>query len=179
MQFRLAQPFDEETAFRAGLHLEIGDGLDQVRQAREAIVADREARHRRRALAHLGQGRIAFFVALGRLERRTQHLQQLGIDRTVMTYLLDDLERADLVVRRPAPTDRRTRHVIATDNGRDRLADLDRRLAHAETHVLAGLPKADQDSFKDLLCRLAAHVNELDPVDNACTVVEDIAATRP
>jgi DNA-binding MarR family transcriptional regulator len=105
--------------------------------------------------------------------------QQLGIDRTVMTYLLDDLERADLVVRRPAPTDRRTRHVVATDTGRTRLADLDRRLAHAEAHVLSGLPAADRETFKTLLRTLAAHVNALDPVDNACTVVEDIAATRP
>lgn len=104
---------------------------------------------------------------------------QLGIDRTVMTYLLDDLERADLVVRRPAPADRRTRHVVATETGRARLADLDRRLAHAETHVLSGLSKAEQKSFKALLGQLATHVNALDPVADACTVVEEIAATRP
>lgn len=112
-------------------------------------------------------------------ESQSALCQQLGVDRTVMTYLLDDLERADLVARRPAPTDRRTRHVIATDHGRARLAELDRRLAHAEAHVLSALPKDDQRTFKDLLCRLAARVNELDPVDNACTVVADIAATRP
>ena len=29
--------------------------------------------------------------------------QRLGIDRTVMTYLLDDLEAADLVARQPDP----------------------------------------------------------------------------
>jgi len=103
---------------------------------------------------------------------------QLGIDRTVMTYLLDDMERADLVVRKPAPTDRRTRHVVATETGRTRLADLDRRLAHAEAHVLSGLTKADQRSLKSLLGRLAAHVNELDPVDSTCAAVEDIAATH-
>lgn len=112
-------------------------------------------------------------------ESQSALCQQLGIDRTVMTYLLDDLERADLVVRRPAPTDRRTRHVVATEHGRAHLAELDQRLARAEAHVLSALTKADQESLKDLLCRLAAHVNELDPVDNACAVVEDIAATRP
>src|SRR5260370_42709662 len=32
---------------------------------------------------------------------------QLGVDRTVMTYLLDDLERAGLIERRPHPADRR------------------------------------------------------------------------
>ena len=105
--------------------------------------------------------------------------QQLGIDRTVMTYLLDDLERADLVVRRPAPTDRRTRHVVATETGRSRLADLDRSLAHAEAHVLAGLSKTEQRTLKSLLGSLASHVNALDPVDSTCAVVEDIAASRP
>ena len=33
--------------------------------------------------------------------------RQLGIDRTVMTYLLDDLEAAGLVRREPDPNDRR------------------------------------------------------------------------
>src|SRR5690242_17275518 len=56
-------------------------------------------------------------------ESQSALCQRLGIDKTVMTYLLDDLERADLVVRRPAPTDRRTRHVVATETGRERLAD--------------------------------------------------------
>ncbi len=104
---------------------------------------------------------------------------RLGIDRTVMTYLLDDLERAELVVRKASPTDRRTRLVVATETGRARLAELDRRLAHAETHVLSGLSKAEQESLKSLLGRLAAQVNELDPVPDACAVVEEIAATRP
>src|SRR5204862_8339718 len=33
--------------------------------------------------------------------------QHLGVDRTVMTYLIDDLEAAKLIERRPDPTDRR------------------------------------------------------------------------
>ena len=105
--------------------------------------------------------------------------QQLGIDRTVMTYLLDDLEEANLVARRQAPTDRRTRHVVATKTGRARLADLDRRLAHAEAHVLASLSATERQTLKSLLGSLANHVNALDPVDSTCAVVEDIAASRP
>src|ERR1700727_324059 len=38
--------------------------------------------------------------------------QRLGIDRTVMTYLLDDLEAADLVARQPDPLDPRPRRLI-------------------------------------------------------------------
>src|SRR5580704_12419308 len=58
--------------------------------------------------------------------------QRLGIDRTVMTYLLDDLEAADLVERQPDPADRRSRPVVATGHGREVLADLDARFARAE-----------------------------------------------
>jgi DNA-binding MarR family transcriptional regulator len=92
-----------------------------------------------------------------------------------MTYLLDDLERASLVTRQPAPADRRTRLVVATEVGRARLADLDRRLAHAEAHVLAGLSREDQASLKALLRKPAVHANAADPVDNACQVIEDLA----
>ncbi|ANZ38085.1 MarR family transcriptional regulator [Lentzea guizhouensis] len=112
-------------------------------------------------------------------ESQSALCQQLGIDRTVMTYLLDDLERASLVTRRPAPADRRTRLVVATEVGRTRLAELDLRLSHAEAHVLSGLPEGDRETFKALLCRLAGHVNELDPVPSACQAVQDIAESRP
>ena len=65
---------------------------------------------------------------------------RLGIDRTVMTYLLDDLEAADLVARQPDPADRRSRRVAATEHGRVILADREARFEQAEQHLLAALP---------------------------------------
>ena len=35
-----------------------------------------------------------------------------------MTYLLDDLEKAGLIERRPDPADRRARRIAATASGR-------------------------------------------------------------
>ena len=90
--------------------------------------------------------------------------QRLGIDRTVMTYLLDDLEAAKLVERQPDPADRRSRRVVATAHGREALADLDARFARAEQHLLACLGPEDQAAFRKLLGALAARVNDLDPV---------------
>lgn len=104
---------------------------------------------------------------------------QLGIDRTVLTYLLDDMERADLVARKPDPADRRTRQIVATEPGRALLCRLEEQLAHAEAHILAGLPADEQRTLKALLTRLAAHANALDPVDSTCAVVEDISASHP
>jgi DNA-binding MarR family transcriptional regulator len=100
--------------------------------------------------------------------------ERLGIDRTVLTYLLDDMERADLVARRPDPADRRTRMIVATEPGRALLRRLTERLELAEEHVLAGLPGRDRVTLKSLLARLAAHANALDPLPDACAVVADI-----
>lgn len=82
--------------------------------------------------------------------------QRLGIDRTVMTYLLDDLEAARLVERQPDPADRHSRRVVATSHGRAVLADLDQRFARAEDSLLAGLADDDQAEFRRLLRAVAA-----------------------
>ena len=105
--------------------------------------------------------------------------QRLGIDRTVMTYLLDDLEGAGLVERQPDPADRRSRRVAATARGRAVLEDLDARFARAEQHLLAGLDAGQQAAFRALLGDLATHVNDLDPVATACDAVEDIGGRNP
>jgi DNA-binding MarR family transcriptional regulator len=105
--------------------------------------------------------------------------QRLGVDRTVMTYLLDDLEAADLVARRPDPLDRRSRRIVATAHGREVLADLETRFGHAEQRLLAGLAPDDRPVFRTLLRELAAHANALDPVATACDAVTDLTARDP
>jgi DNA-binding MarR family transcriptional regulator len=104
---------------------------------------------------------------------------RLGIDRTVMTYLLDDLEGAGLVERRPDPADRRARRVVATGRGRARLAELDGQLRQAEEHVLAALDQDARDTFRDLVRRVATHAQTLDPVASPCQVVEEVAEACP
>jgi len=47
-------------------------------------------------------------AARGNARNQLALAQQLGVDRTVMTYLIDDLERAGYVERRPDPADRRS-----------------------------------------------------------------------
>lgn len=99
---------------------------------------------------------------------------RLGIDRTVLTYLLDDLVEAGLVERRADPADRRNRRVVATPHGRQVLADLDRQFFHAEEHLLAGLDPTGRATLRDLLSRVAAYVNDADPIDHPCEAVHDI-----
>jgi DNA-binding MarR family transcriptional regulator len=98
----------------------------------------------------------------------------LGVDRTVMTYLLDDLVAADLVERQPDPADRRARRIVATRAGRTALRQLERRLAQAEDAVLAPLDPADRAVLRDLLCRLARHAHAQDPAHDLCQLVSEL-----
>jgi DNA-binding MarR family transcriptional regulator len=104
---------------------------------------------------------------------------KLGVDRTVMTYLLDDLEEAGLIERRPDPADRRARRIVATDAGRAPMCELQAKLAHVESRVLGALDEQERAVFRDLLRRAATRVDEADPLADACTVVDQFAADTP
>jgi DNA-binding MarR family transcriptional regulator len=121
-------------------------------------------------LAAAAQGRVASQLALA---------QHLAIDRTVMTYLLDDLEAEGLVERRADPADRRARHVTATAKGRDLLTGLDDDLRAAEDHLLAPLDGEARQAFRAQLRVLAVRLNSFDPQPNPCELVARIDAGLP
>jgi DNA-binding MarR family transcriptional regulator len=102
--------------------------------------------------------------------------QHLGVDRTVMTYLLDDLEAAGFIERRPDPADRRARRIVATPDGHTCLTQLDERLHAAEEQLLSGLDAGqDRQVFRTLLRRLALHASAGEPVRTACDAAADVA----
>ncbi|MCG5212821.1 MarR family transcriptional regulator [Streptosporangium soli] len=100
--------------------------------------------------------------------------QHLGIDRTVLTYLIDDLEKAGLVERRPDPADRRNRRIVATDAGREACEKRGRHMRHVESYLLGALSDAEAEEFRTMLQRLASHVNALDPLKNACDIADHL-----
>jgi DNA-binding MarR family transcriptional regulator len=81
--------------------------------------------------------------------------KEVSLDRTVMTYLLDDLERHELVTRTPDPRDRRARQVVLTETGRARLTQVRQSLAAAEARLLADLDDQDAEHLRTLLARVA------------------------
>ncbi|HEY0187355.1 MAG TPA: MarR family winged helix-turn-helix transcriptional regulator [Cellulomonas sp.] len=97
----------------------------------------------------------------------------LGIDRTVMTYLVDDLVAADLVERHLDADDRRRRRVVATTRGAAVLTDLERRVTHAEQSVLGALDAAERDLFGSLVRRAACAAREIGVERDACDVVQE------
>ncbi len=134
------------------------------------------------ALADLPGGPRGYQIlasAAGDEHRSQQALaQRLGVDRTVMTYLLDDLEAAGLIERHPDPSDRRARRIVATPRGRDTRTRLDQRLRAAEEQLLGGLDTdEDRQVFRSLLRRLAVHAGAGEPVRTACEAAADVAGT--
>jgi DNA-binding MarR family transcriptional regulator len=99
---------------------------------------------------------------------------ELGMDRTVLTYLIDDLERLDLVARRPDPADRRSRLVTATGQGRVEWQRRRDALRTVEEHVLSPLPTADTEVFLGLLRRLACRAQALDPLTDLCEAAREV-----
>jgi len=94
---------------------------------------------------------------------------RLGIDRTVMTYLVDDLEKNGLVERRPDPADRRARRVLLTPAGEKVLAAATERIRAVEATVLGALSDDDSAVFRRLLVTAAS---DAPPVDHtACSGV--------
>jgi DNA-binding MarR family transcriptional regulator len=101
--------------------------------------------------------------------------QQLGIDRTVLTYLIDDLESAGLVRRQANPNDRRNRRVVTTEHGQTLWEHRRDALRHVEEHILAGLGD-DGPGFRELLQRLAVQADQPTPTTSACEVIEQLVA---
>jgi DNA-binding MarR family transcriptional regulator len=97
----------------------------------------------------------------------------LRIDRTVMTYLLDDLVAAGLVERRLDPADRRRRRIVATTQGVDTLGALQRQVREAEDALLAGLDADERELFRALLGRIARGATGAESGTPPCDAADD------
>lgn len=101
--------------------------------------------------------------------------QRLAIDRTAMTYLVDELEAAGLVTRRAHPADRRVRHVVVTPVGRAALDVARRALRAAEEQLLAALDPAETAQLRALLVRVARTTDQAEP----CITTADTTSAGP
>jgi MarR family transcriptional regulator, lower aerobic nicotinate degradation pathway regulator len=79
---------------------------------------------------------------------------RLGIDRSDMVSLLDELEGLHYVVRRLDPTDRRRKIVEITGRGATALKKLDLLIYAADDHLLAPLTPAERTALASLLAKI-------------------------
>jgi DNA-binding MarR family transcriptional regulator len=154
---------------------DLGWGLGMIFRAyvkaAHAAVADLPGGPRGyQVLSAAAQGTVGSQLALA---------QHLGVDRTVMTYLLDDLEAANLIERRPDPADRRARRITATQKANELLTSLNERLRAAEAHLLAPLGTDSRRTFRAQVRLLATQLDALDPPDSPCDLADEVDAEIP
>src|SRR5215216_7312678 len=87
----------------------------------------------------------------------------LGVDRSTMVSLIDQLETAGLARRRPSATDRRAREIAITPKGRRLLQRARGLISEVEDEVLAGLTAEERHELLTLL-RRALHSAPAQPL---------------
>lgn len=81
--------------------------------------------------------------------------RRLGIDRSDMVAILNDLESEGFITREQDPTDRRRNRVALTRAGRGALSRFDRAIAEAEDTLLTAFTPDERAQLVGLLERLA------------------------
>jgi DNA-binding MarR family transcriptional regulator len=156
-------PDQAATALPAGLEQSLSWLLAEALRAHLAAL--------REAVGDLPHGPRGFEAlcgaAHGSARNQAELAKQLGVDRTVMVYLVDDLEQAGLVERVSDPRDRRSKLIRVTESGHERLRELQRLGRAAEDEILADLAPAERELLRDLLRRVAARGARYD-LGHAC-----------
>lgn len=98
-------------------------------------------------------GAIALLASEGPLSQQRLG-QRMGVDRTTMVALVDELERKGLVARERDPADRRAYALHLTQKGRRLLTRATKAVGRAEDEFLSGLSADERRQLKDLLRRL-------------------------
>jgi DNA-binding MarR family transcriptional regulator len=122
----------------------------QLRLAQLAVFRDFD-----RATAGLTPGRFGMLVLIEANPGVTQSAlaRAVGLDRSTLVALLDELEDRRLVARRRGE-DRRTNGLWLTAAGRVLLGNMKRRVAAHEARVAARLTRAERELLLDALRRL-------------------------
>jgi DNA-binding MarR family transcriptional regulator len=81
--------------------------------------------------------------------------QTVAVDKSKLVQILDELERARLVVRRPDPLDRRARIIEATEDGLRALREARAQVAQIEDRLLEDLDPRDRADLLRILGTLA------------------------
>ena len=138
--------------------------LETAGAARSTVLITRLARAMRRrfeqAVTPLGL-RARHLVALRYLQDHGPSAQQnlieaLGLDASNLVALLNELEDADLIVRRRDRADRRRGIIELSPEGERMLLEVDRALEEVDDEILAPLSAEERATLNELLARAGA-----------------------
>jgi MarR family transcriptional regulator for hemolysin len=97
------------------------------------------------------QARLLLLLQRTPGENQGYYADQLDVEPITLCRMVDRLEEAGLVERRPDPNDRRARRLHLTDKSRQKLARLRERLEGLVDEILVGLSPAEREEFRRLL----------------------------
>ena len=109
------------------------------------------------ALEDLGLSPRARCVLAGAMDGEFTQIElarAIGLDKTTMVVVLDELERQGLAERRPSSKDRRARVIAVTKAGEKLLRKAEEVTARVQDDVLASLPPAQREALVDGLVAL-------------------------
>jgi DNA-binding MarR family transcriptional regulator len=97
-------------------------------------------------------------------QRQTEIGAELGTDSAGTTRLVQRLEEAGYVRRRPDPDDRRATLVEATERGHALREQVERMWTHLEELTVGDMTPAEQQAALETLLRLECNVVATDPI---------------
>ncbi|GAA2954807.1 hypothetical protein GCM10010478_63620 [Streptomyces erythrogriseus] len=147
------------------------------------VVFRAYARSVEAAVSKLTGGPRGYFIlaAAVRGEAYSQRFlaDRLGVDRTMMTYLLDDLEEAGLVERKPDPADRRSRRIVATSRGAELYKVLHAEVSEIDELLLSALPDEAQAAFREMMYAVARRVTANEQTETGESAAESAGTEKP
>lgn len=97
---------------------------------------------------------VLAMVTKGAVRSQLEIAKAVGLDKSTLVATLDSLEAIGLVERRPDPSDRRARVVVATEKGRELLDQASEVVKETEARILSGLTCDDASRIKQTLIAL-------------------------
>lgn len=95
-----------------------------------------------------------------------QPIQQIGkkvlLSSGSITYVVDKLEKKQLLVRKPCPEDRRVTFAVITDKGKQLMDTIFPEHREAINEIFSGLNEKEKKSLISLLKKLGFHAQELE-----------------
>ncbi len=109
------------------------------------------------ALAPLGVSARGYHVlraAMSGEHTQTELAELVGLDKTTMVAAVDELERAGLAERHPAPDDRRARIIAVTAAGKRKVAQAEKVKERVQSEALGELSTREAKALIDSLAKL-------------------------
>ncbi|MCC3777603.1 MarR family winged helix-turn-helix transcriptional regulator [Streptomyces sp. UNOB3_S3] len=119
--------------------------------------ANRAARPAGIELQHAG---VLTAVQAGPVRSQRELGAAIGIDKSTLVRIVDDLERRHLLERRRAPNDRRAYEIVITEEGERRLREANELFRGAMLELLDVLDPGEQHRLHGLLARFVAQDRE-------------------